>query len=141
MNCEEVLKQHQLRITKQRIEVLRYYMNSTRAISHNELESHFDGTIDRVSIYRILHAFTKANILCKIVDSIGKTSYVTENIKHSNSHFKCNSCNSVIELPELPESYLTKLPELNIQHLQLLAEGTCKNCSDIPNNEIRTKNS
>ena len=140
MDCEYILKQHQLRITKQRIELLRYYMNSTRAISHNELEMHFDGTIDRVSIYRILHAFTKANILCKLVDSSGKTSYVIENstnekIKHSNSHFKCNSCNNVIELPELPKSYLTKLTVLNIQHLQLLAEGTCKKCTDTTNKQ------
>lgn len=135
MISESILKQHEIRITKHRIDVLSFFIKSARAISHNELEAFYEGKIDRVSIYRILNSFSEAKILCKLVDSKGKISYVFDKHSeddqgHGHPHFKCNNCEEVTELPELPQSYIEQLSDLKIDHLNLLVEGICKKCDD-----------
>jgi hypothetical protein len=37
----------------------------------------------------------------------------------------------VIELPKLPQEYVDQLKKLNIDELNILAEGTCKECEKI----------
>lgn len=133
MICESILEQHEIRITKHRVDVLSFFIKSARAISHHELEAIYEGKIDRVSIYRILNSFSEAKILCKLVDSKGKTSYVFDKHSedgqgHGHPHFKCNTCEEVTALPELPKSYMEQLSDLKIDHLNLLVEGICKKC-------------
>ena len=86
----------------------------------------------------MLSQLTEKNILCKIIDFSGNTSYIFDKNysedKTHHPHYKCKSCNDVLELPELPNEYLEKLKELRIDNFHLLAEGTCKEC-DNPKNE------
>jgi len=112
---------------------LNYFIQSDRAYTPSNLESVFKDDIDRVSIYRILSSLSEANILCKLVDLNGSTSYVFDN--HSgcedtwnHPHFKCKSCHTVIELPELPEVYLQHLEDYKIDRFNFLAEGICREC-------------
>jgi Fur family ferric uptake transcriptional regulator len=134
MTVNEILSSHHFRKTHHRIEVLKLFINSKRSLNHSDIEKQFENKMDRVSIYRILNSFTEARILCKIIDSSGKTSYIFDNhTQHSESqhqpHFKCKTCNDVIDLPELPKQYLDQLQKLNIDSLNLLAEGTCDTCN------------
>lgn len=134
---KEILLKHHFRITSHRVELLKYFMASSRAITHQELEAHFDGKMDRVSIYRILNSFNEGKLLHKLIDSKGKISYVfdkhsIDNKGNSNNnppHFKCISCDDVVELPNLPKSYLDKLStDHNVEFINLIAEGTCNKC-------------
>ncbi|TVR14321.1 MAG: transcriptional repressor [Balneolaceae bacterium] len=133
MNTREILKAHDVRITSHRLDVLKHLIRFNHAFSHSTLEKQFKDKMDRVTIYRILDCFLEANLICKIVDSNGKVSYVFDNHsrkaeKHDHPHFKCYSCESVVGLPNLPDSYLAKLSGFKIDHLMVLAEGKCENC-------------
>jgi Fur family ferric uptake transcriptional regulator len=133
MEASEILKMHSLRMTQHRCEVLAHFMDSKRAISHADLEQVFKGKIDRVSLYRMLHSFSEKKILCKLIDSNGVVSYVFDehspnDHSHFHPHYKCKTCNDVVELPQLPESYMNQLKKLNIDELNILAEGTCDEC-------------
>ncbi len=135
MNAREILKTHQFRVTLHRINVLGYFIQSTRICTQQEVEAAFNGEIHRVSIYRILKSFTDAQILCKIIDSNGKISYLLNDYQgneHGSSqpHFKCKNCNEVTELPELPKSYIDQLTQMNIDKINILAVGTCKHCEE-----------
>lgn len=130
---QDILKQHSLRITPHRCEILEYFMNYRSALKHSDLEKEYKNKIDRVSLYRILHSFSENKILCKIIDSKGTVSYVfDEHSLNDNSHFhphyKCKTCNDVVELPELPKAYLERLKQLNIEEINILAEGVCNEC-------------
>jgi Fur family ferric uptake transcriptional regulator len=133
MDAIEILKANSFRVTQHRTTVLNYFMKSKRALSHTDLEKAFGNSIDRVSLYRILHSFTDKQILCKIIDSKGVVSYVFDSHNHSDDghyhpHYKCKSCNDVVELPELPKKYIELLKKMNVEELNILAEGTCENC-------------
>ena len=131
MNPINILKENNFRVTSHRCDVLNYFINSKNALSHADLENVFKNKIDRVSLYRILHSFSEKHLLCKIIDSKGNITYIIDQQPSKNNtyqpHYKCKSCNDVVELPALPKEYLEKL---NIEELNFLAEGTCETCTN-----------
>ena len=138
MEAKDILKANSFRITQHRVAVLNHFMKSKSALTQADLENTFKDVIDRVSLYRMLHSFADKQILCKIIDSKGVVSYVFDNHNHADDghyhpHYKCKSCNDVVELPELPKAYLAQLKKLNIDELNILAEGTCENCEKTAN--------
>ena len=131
MTVKEILKKHGFRSTVHRVAVLEFFMVSQVAYATVEIEKAFKRKIDRVSVYRILHAFTEAQILCKLVDSSGTVRYVFDKHfghSHHQPHYKCKTCNDVVELPQLPDAYIKQLRKLNIEQINILAEGTCRQC-------------
>jgi len=133
LNPQEILKKNSFRVTQHRCEVLTYFIQSKIALNHRQLELKYRGTINRVSLYRILHSFTEKKILCKLIDSVGSVSYVldkhsSQNDSHVHPHYKCKTCHDVVELPELPADYRRELEKLNVLQLNMLAEGICQEC-------------
>jgi Fur family ferric uptake transcriptional regulator len=132
MEAIKVLNQHKLRITKARLEVLSFLMEEQKAFSHAELETRFCKSVNRVSIYRILHVFSQHKILCKFVDAQARMLYVFSGSNNcqlaDHPHFICNQCDRVIHLPQLPDSYTSFLKEHHVDQLHFLAEGVCKSC-------------
>ena len=136
MEAIEILKVNQLKATASRIGVLSLFLKTSKAISFNQLENDFKESMDRVTIYRILEAFMQKGLLLKLTDSKGKSSYVyTQNQQIDTPHFKCSTCNSVVELPQLPDSYLKNVQNHSIHQIHFLAEGTCGECLNEENNE------
>lgn len=133
MEASQILRKSQLRVTPHRCTILNYFIQCDRAFTPSDLETVFKDEIDRVSIYRNLNSLSTFNILCKLVDSRSITSYVFD--KHSgcgdtknHPQFICKSCHTVIELPELPQTYIQHLTSLKIDGFNILAEGKCKEC-------------
>jgi len=139
-DAKEILRRNSFRVTRHRHDVLSYFMQSKVALGHSHLEKKYKGIIDRVSLYRILNSFTEKRILCRLIDSFGAATYVFDRHSsqvdaHIHPHYKCRSCNDVVELPELPNSYLKELEKLNIQELNILAEGICEDCQKLGSND------
>jgi Fur family ferric uptake transcriptional regulator len=131
MEAIEVLNQHKLRVTNTRLLVLNFLMAQQKAFSHADLEAKFSNQINRVSIYRVLYTLLARKILCKFVDSNARVLYVfSAHSQHRDEHphFKCNLCDQVIHLPQLPEDYIALLREHQVEQLHLLVEGVCKDC-------------
>jgi len=130
---KDILKKHSFRVTQHRCDVLTFFMLCKTAITHSDLEQKYRGEIDRVSLYRMLNSFTVKGILCKLIGSNGAVSYVFDkhfdhDKIHVHPHYKCKNCNDVIELPELPDSYMKLLERLKIDEINILAEGICADC-------------
>jgi len=135
MTDTELLRQHQLRVTSLRLELLRHLRASDRALTHQELEARLTVDADRVSIFRSLNAFEEAGLVHRVLDSRGTSCFApcADQCGHghhndAHAHFRCTECGHVfcLEAVELPKVKLPKGFALKQGHLDL--EGTCKSC-------------
>lgn len=131
----EILKQHQLKNTKQRVRVLEEIAADSAAISQPELEKKLGKEIDRVTLYRILNTYEDNGILHRIIDLNGTANYAicssscTAHHHHDEHvHFNCTNCSKIyclsIKVPpiDIPKGFET-------QSLNLIAYGICEKCS------------
>jgi Fur family ferric uptake transcriptional regulator len=133
-SAEHLLTDFNLRHTAQRISILNSFLKTSHALSHNDLETEFEGLIDRATIYRCLKQFLDSGILHRIPDEQFQTKYAVcatcehENHHHDHVHFNCSKCNMTkciegtsIPSIDLPEGYVAKEKILIIQ-------GLCAEC-------------
>jgi Fur family transcriptional regulator, ferric uptake regulator len=133
---ETILKEHDLRITQVRLELLNYFQDQKKALSHADLELHFQKNFDRVTIYRTLTSFLEKGLLHKIPDDSGIAKYAIchhEGIEHDHDdhhvHFKCRKCEKIecLHNLEIPKLHLPK--RYKMENANLLIEGICAVCN------------
>ena len=126
----KILIENGLKITKNRLDVLVLFLTDAKAFSLLNLELILSEKHNRSSIFRCLQTYTKHKIITKFVDASGIAVYVLhdKNTDDTHSHYKCNACENVQQLPELPAEYLAILGNNKIETTNLLIEGTCTNC-------------
>ena len=134
---ENTLKLHDLRITQVRMEMLQYFQNHKNALTHADLELHFDKRFDRVTIYRTLTSFLENGLLHKIPDDSGVAKYALchhEGVEHNHDdhhvHFKCKKCEKIecMYTLEIPKLHLPK--KYKMENANLLIEGICAICNN-----------
>lgn len=126
-----ILKNTGLKSTQNRKDILIQFLQSKKAFSLLDLDNLLGKIHDRSSIFRSLQIFTENGILEKFTDSKGVAIYTLNNEnteKNNHSHYKCNDCETVIALPNLPEIYLAVLGKNKIETTNLLLEGCCEEC-------------
>ncbi len=137
LTIEQILKQHNLRVTQIRLEVLSYFQSNKNALTHAVLETHFAKKFDRVTIYRTLTSFLENGLLHKIPDDSGATKYALchhEGNVHTHDdhhvHFKCKKCDKIECLYnlEIPKLHLPK--KYKMENANLLIEGICAACNN-----------
>lgn len=139
MEVEElksILKNHKLRITNCRMDVVKYFLEEDRALSQGDLEHHLTA-YDRVTLYRTLNSFLVSGILHKIPNESGTATYglchktcTPGHHTHDHLHFKCNECgkieclNTTISLSpfSLPDGYAA-------DHIHVIVDGLCRQCN------------
>lgn len=137
----KILKSKQLKTTKGRLAVLELFLSRSKALSHTDIESHFELhsiDIDRVTIYRILDCFVKHELIHKVSteQAIQLFALTTEHEKatphHEHAHFICDSCEAIecIDLPEtLPSKLALKQNGYAISSVDITLHGTCQHCN------------
>ncbi len=133
-SLKQILKNHKLRITDSRMDVLDFFLNQKKALSFKDLMDRFS-EYDRVTLYRTLNSFTDNGVLHKIPDDSGFATYGVchdtcdaEEHHHNHMHFKCNECGIIQCLDEhLPD---IKLPGYQVQEANLILNGICQVCSE-----------
>ncbi|MBT31340.1 MAG: hypothetical protein CMO01_16925 [Thalassobius sp.] len=127
-----ILKQHSQRATFRRIAVLEFLMEQAKAYSLTEMERLLSINIDRATIYRILQIFETEGLVIKMIDLNGTCIYMFNNQNHNDSkkhpHLRCKKCDKIVCLPCLPNEYMDKLDDFEINQIYFLMEGTCKEC-------------
>lgn len=129
-----ILKNHKLRITDCRMDVLEFFLDQKKALSMKNLEDHFKG-YDRVTLYRTLNSFTENGVLHKIPDDSGFATYGvchttcdSDEHHHNHMHFKCDDCGNIECLDEhLPT---VKLSGYRIREANMILNGICKTCGE-----------
>jgi Fur family ferric uptake transcriptional regulator len=134
-NIEEMLKNHHLKPTDQRVSILKVFMERDKVLAFSELNKYLGGSFDRITLYRTLQAFEEKGLIHKIPDKDGKSGYALckhDSIDHSHNdnhvHFKCTNCGLIVCLDdiEIPE---IKLPrKFKVEKYNFLVEGICKDC-------------
>lgn len=132
-NATEILKSYNQRITSQRIALLELLMNSSNAFALPEIEKMISVSIDRVTIYRTLQTFEEIGLVIKMVDCKGTCMYILNLENHQklsmHPHLHCRECNKIVCLPSLPEEYLEKLGQYQIDEMYFLMQGKCRECA------------
>jgi len=132
---KKLLKNHTLRITDSRIDVLEKFYRTNHALSFKDLGNEF-GDYDRVTLYRTLNSFIEKGLLHRIPSDAGFASYglcTTECTKsshhHDHLHFKCNICGHIECFPDhhVPK---VNLPGYEIEEQNLIVNGICKVCKE-----------
>lgn len=131
----DTLKDHNLRTTSCREDILETFLSREAALSHGDLESTHGNRFDRVTIYRTLKTFLEKGIIHKVLDDEG-TRYALcrercseHNHHHDHVHFKCYECGQTncLENLHIPEVHLPK--GYHVQEMNLLIQGLCAACS------------
>lgn len=128
--AKNILKENQLKVTQNRLDLLCHFLTESKAFSLLNLEIIFGQKHNRSSIFRCLQTLSKHLILEKFVDANGVAVYIlnSKNASNNHSHFKCNDCENVQQLPDLPTDYLLALGKNKINATHVLIEGTCEKC-------------
>ena len=133
---DELLKQNQLSVTDSRKKILQLFMEQTGALAHGDIEKRAGEKFDRVTVYRTLQTFVEKGIIHTIPTADNSIRYAlckdecSEGLHHDHHiHFICVSCGNTYCLDDVVTPEL-KLPKgYTAQHVEVLAEGVCKNCN------------
>lgn len=132
---KNILKQHNLRITNCRLDVIEHFLAKKRALSLSDLESNYSN-YDRVTLYRTLGSFLDSGILHKIPNDGGNATYglchetcSPADHTHNHIHFKCNKCGEIECLDDkaVPSVQLPKGYKLHM--VNMIVDGLCLNCN------------
>lgn len=135
-HIKQLLKEHSLRLTQSRGDIISIFLNREAAVTHSDLEDTMDGKYDRVTIYRTLKSFLDKGLIHKVLDGSGVARYALSETSsgnghhsHNHIHFKCSICDQTtclddVQIPEieLPKGY--KEVERNF-----LVTGVCDKCT------------
>lgn len=130
-DVRQLLVESGLRVTEQRIQVLRELSRLRVPASHAELTERLAGVgLDRATIYRNLLSLTDAGLLVKtqLGDNVWRfelpRAASTEHGAHP--HFVCNDCGSVACLPESAVTLRGDAVRNQVSEVQL--RGRCAAC-------------
>ena len=67
-NIEHLLREHQLKLTPQRVAVLKVFLERDKVMSLASLNKYLGKDFDRITLYRTLNAFEEKGLIHKIPD-------------------------------------------------------------------------
>lgn len=120
---DELLRNHNLKVTKQRIDVL-------NAINELKLDASIKNIISKLSIdqstvYRTLNTLESNHIIDKSVMDNEVIYLIKEEHQH---YFKCVKCNSITEIEHCPMDLSQELDGFKILSHSLIVDGICNKC-------------
>lgn len=134
---EHMLKDHGLRKTTFRMEVLQVLKaNEGRAIASDVIESAL-GQHDRITLYRTLKSFEKKGLIHLTSSLTGQAKYAlcqhlcTEESHHDmHAHFHCDQCGETTCLDDQSATKSYQVPRgYEVKDVQVTLSGTCQQCS------------
>lgn len=132
---ETLLRQHDLRITDARQQVLGVFFAHSYALTHAELEQQL-AQHDRVTLYRTLATFEEKGLLHRVPDDSGTMKYAlcadgcAEHQHHDDHvHFKCTTCGRTECLDPIRIPTLALPTGYRATEMHLLVQGVCSRCA------------
>lgn len=133
---EELLVEHGVRPTANRILIARSLSLAGRPMSMSELEYEID-SIDKSNIFRALTAFKKAHMVHTIEDGSDNVKYELchshDEHEHDNdlhAHFYCEKCHRTFCLENIPVPDVALPQGYNVVSTNFVIKGTCPDCSE-----------
>lgn len=139
------IKEHQAKITPQRIEILNIFLSNKNEhfTAEDILKQLSDSKTGQATVYRTLELFCSAGILKKVNfknEEYTRYDLLDLNEKHFHHHLVCNKCGTVIELSDdLLDHIENKVHNdyhFKILDHELILNGICQNCQKSDNDEV-----
>ena len=135
LQCKNVLKDNNLAITKNRLNVLHLFFSSKTALSLKSINLSLK-KIDRVTIFRVLNVFERNKIIHKIQLQKGKIFYAlcekecsdNNNHNHNHIHFLCEDCDNLFCLP-ISNFPKFNFPDHKLNNIDINISGLCSSCN------------
>ena len=131
-----LLKRNQLSVTESRKKILQLFLEEKGALAHGDIERKAGERFDRVTVYRTLQAFVDRGIIHTIPTADNSIRYALcrdecgEGHHHDHHvHFVCIQCNHTYCLDDVVTPGLSLPKGYSVLHVEVVAEGTCKNCA------------
>jgi Fur family transcriptional regulator, ferric uptake regulator len=138
--AEELLIAHGIRKTKIRLDMLKFFLSKSYALTHSEIELAIDQSYDRVTIYRTLNSFEEQGLIHKVLDESGTSKYAlcaSHCISHKHNdahvHFNCEKCGHTFCLEDIPIPDVALPINYQLISYNFLIQGVCKDCSQEKN--------
>jgi len=135
LKVKDTLREHDLRNTSCREEVLGILFRENAALSHGEIEKELGSRFDRVTIYRTLKTFVDKGIIHKVLDEEGLRYAICRDQcsgpqhHHDHLHFKCTSCGLTNCIENVAIPYIALPPGYKGMETSLLIQGVCPECN------------
>jgi len=133
MNYQLLLKEHNLKATPQRLEILdviAYYGHISIESLYENIKNKFS-SISLATIYKNINAMTKNSLLFEVKLPNEKSVY--EIVKEEHSHLLCNSCGTIQDVSinlDTIEDDISKNYQFKISQTDLVVSGVCAKCED-----------
>jgi len=130
-NYTEILRQHNLKATPQRLEIT----NALYTSGHISIENLYDvmlkkfNSISLATIYKNINLMLEASFIQEV--KIPNEKSVYELTKETHSHIICDSCGEIMDIELNLDSVISNAAQssnYNIKKSALILSGTCKNC-------------
>jgi Fe2+ or Zn2+ uptake regulation protein len=133
----EILKNHNLKITPQRIKILEYLNikknHPTVDIIYQEIKKSYP-SLSKTTVYNSVEILKKHGIIQSISSSETDTRYDYNNEIHH--HFICKKCASIIDIDiECPNINKTLIDGHKVDKVEGYFRGVCKTCIEKDKNE------
>ena len=136
---EELLSQHGIKPTPNRLLVARQLQDAGRPLSLMELESMLE-TIDKSNIFRTLQTFKEAHLVHVLEDTGDGARYELCHSHHDGPdddlhvHFYCEKCHKTYCLEDV-RIPTVQVPEgFSVSSASHLLRGVCPHCAGAPRN-------
>jgi len=133
---KEILKSSQLSVTASREKILNLFLDQEGALAHGDIEKKAGEKFDRVTIYRTLQTFVEKGIIHTIPTVDNSIRYAlckddcAEGHHHDHHvHFVCSRCKNTFCLDDIVTPSIDLPKGYSTSHIEVVVEGTCKNCN------------
>ena len=126
----ELLKEHNLKITPQRLEILKYLDKNKTHPTANEIYSALkkkNPSLSKTTVYNSLEVLSNNNIVTELTISKSESRYDLKEKMHH--HFLCNNCGKIIDIDvECP--FLGEMLDCKnkIEEVHGYFKGICEDC-------------
>ncbi len=131
----EILKDHNIRLTKARIMIMDIIINQDQPFSVSELFANYlqKSKTEITTIYRFILVLTEKKILREIGSFDNNQFYELACVHNPvHPHFYCNSCHKIQCLKQLNADDFIRLSEYSeenkITEIKIIMGGTCEKC-------------
>ncbi len=131
-NYAEVLREHNLKATPQRLAMLNIiYLNGHISIDklYEEIRKDF-ASMSLATIYKNINNMIKSTLLYEV--KLPSNKSVFEIVKENHSHLLCKDCGDVLDVnidTQNIEYNISKEYGFNVEQSDVVLSGRCKNCT------------
>jgi len=133
-DLKQRLRDRNLRITSNRLELLASIDRYSGAIPHTKLQADLK-SMDRVTLYRTINALMERGLIHRASANEQENYYAlcedscqVDEHRHKHIHFKCEKCAKIYCLP-LEQDLHLKTGGFKVNSFEVLASGLCEHCA------------